>query len=262
MPRIEKSMFKGQSGSFTIGSERTTAEEVLVMPVFQSDAELFVGFVADVWSSIESQYISAVGQDVALPFTQEELVRYAFTGMRARLGRVNDNRTDLAPTTRVRFDIRCDDPWQMPAIIAAVLNSIGRVQLEDPVITIYPVWNPAYDEYVMTRTEWLRVTQLLRGVSRNTQMKLVLVNSLSGDRTGDEMLLSLVPVRDELGRIVRIAHKTQPVDAVAAAVYIIAGFAPDIYAGVSTALHPLLLPPFYITVGALRQNMWRLTDAA
>lgn len=252
MPRIDKSMLKSQNGSFTIGSERTVAEEVLNVSVFQSDAELFIKFVGDVYDSIESQYITAVGQDRALPFTKEDLVRYAFTGVRTRLARVNND----------RYDIRCDDPWQMPAILAAIMNSIGRVQIEDPVCTMTPVWNAEYDQQLLTRAEWTRVTQHLRGVARNAQMRIVLVNSLAGDRSGDEMLLSLVPVRDEVGRIVRIASRTQPVDAIAAAVYVIAGFAPDIYAGVSTAQHPLLLPPFYITVAALHQNLWRLSDAA
>lgn len=222
------------------------------MPVFQSDSTLFTEFVSEVYDSIEAQYITAGGRDDGLPFTKEEFISYAFLGMRTRLARVNDE----------RFYVRCDDPWQMPALLAAIINSIGRVQIEDPVVTVYPVWNPALNEYLLTRTEWIRMTQLLRGVANTKGMKLVFVNSLAGDRSGDEMLLSLVPVRDDVGRIVRIAHKTQPVDAIAAAVYIIAGFAPDIYAGVSTALHPMLLPPYFITVGALRQNLWRLTDAA
>jgi hypothetical protein len=252
MPRIDKSMLKNSNGSFQIGSERTTAEEVLSVPVFQNDAELFVGFVGDVYDSIESMYAAANAQAVGLPFTKEELVKYAFTGMRSRLARVNNE----------RFDVRCDDPWQMPAILAAIINSIGRVEIEAPVITMVPTWNVTYDEFVMTRSDWHRVTQLLRGVVRNDMMKLVVVNALAGDKAGDEMLLSLIPVRDDVGRIVRIAHRTQPVDPIAAAVYVIAGFAPEIYAGVSLGLHPLLLPPHYIAVGALRQNLWRLSDVA
>lgn len=252
MPRIDKSMLKSQNGSFSIGSERTVAEEVLLMPVFQSDSGLFEGFVGEVYDSIESQYVTASGQETGLPFTKMEFLYYAYTGLRTRLARVNDE----------RFSIRCDDTWQMPAILAAVFNSIGRVQVEDPVVTIYPVWSAEFDSCLLTRTEWIRITQLIRGVAKNQNMRIVLVNSLAGDRSGDEVLLSLIPVRDDQGRIVRISHKTQPVDAIAAAVYLIAGFAPDIYAGVNTALHPMLLPPYFITVGALRQNLWRLTDAA
>jgi hypothetical protein len=252
MPRIDKSMFKTQSGSFTLGSERTAAEEKLNVAVFASDADLFVEFVGDLYDSIETQYVAATGHISAMPFTKEDFVKYAFTGMHTRLARVNNTRSV----------IRCDDPWQMPAVLAAVINSVGRVVLEQPVITIEPVWNPVYDPFLLTVQQWHRITQGLRAIARVSEMKLVLVNALAGDRSGDEMLMALIPVRDEVGRIVQIGHRSMPVDPIAAAVYIISGFAPEIYAGVSLALHPLLLPPYYVTVAALRQNLWRLSDAA
>jgi len=261
MPRIDKSVLKGQGGSFNIGSERTVAEEVLQVAVFQSDdGELFAGFVSDVYDAIASQYQTAYATNAPLPFTREELVKYAFTGMRARLARVNNE--GGVRVNGERWQIRCDDPWQMPAILAAVLNSIGRVQVEDPVITIYPIWDERFDAQVLDRAAWIRITQLIRGVASSPAMKLIVVNQLAGDRSGDEMVLTLIPVRDEVGRIVRFGHRNQPVDAIAAAVYYIAGFAPSIYAGVTTAQHPMLLPPYFITVGALRQNLWRLTEAA
>lgn len=259
MPRIEKQMLKTQSGSFTIGSCRTAAEEKMEMTVFKNDATLFIEFVGDIFDAIEVEYVTVAGCGNALPFTKDDFVKYAFTAMCTRVRRVNNDRTFI---NSERFELRCDDPWQLPAGIAAVINAVGRVVLENPVITIEPVWNHEYDSYVLSQREWHRITQQLRAISRAGNMKLVLVNALSGDRSGDEMLMSLIPVRDEMGRIVQIAHRTMPVDPIAAAVYIISGFDPEIYAGVSLALHPLLLPPYYVTVGALRQNLWRLTDAA
>lgn len=259
MPRIEKQMLKTQSGSFTIGSCRTAAEEKMEMTVFKNDAALFVEFVSDIFDAIEVEYVNVAGCGDALPFTKDDFIKYAFTAMCARVRRVNNDRSMI---NGERFEIRCDDPWQLPAAIAAVINSVGRVTLENPVITIEPVWNHEYDTWILSQRQWHRVTQQLRAVSRAENMKLVLVNALAGDRSGDEMLMSLIPVRDEMGRIVQIAHRTQPVDPIAAAVYVISGFDPEIYAGVSLALHPLLLPPYYVTVGALRQNLWRLTDAA
>jgi hypothetical protein len=259
MPRIEKQMLKTPSGSFTIGSCRTAAEEKMEMTVFKDDAVLFTEFVTDIFDAIEVEYVTVAGCGDALPFTKDDFLRYAFTAMCSRVRRVNNDRSMIAGE---RFEIRCDDPWQLPAAIAAVINSVGRVTLENPVITIEPAWNHAYDNLVLNQRQWHRVTQQLRAVSRAENMKLVLVNALAGDRSGDEMLMSLIPVRDEMGRIVQIAHRTTPVDPIAAAVYIISGFDPEIYAGVSLALHPLLLPPYYVTVGALRQNLWRLTDAA
>lgn len=259
MPRIDKAMLKTQSGSFTIGSCRTAAEEKMEMPVFKNDATLFIEFVGDVYDSIESQYVVVAGDGGELPFTKTDFVKYAFTAMCTRVRRVNNDRSSV---NNERFEIRCDDPWRMPAVIAAVINAVGRVVLEQPVITIEPVWNHDYDEYVLTVQQWHRVSQQLSAVARVEGMKITLVNALAGDRSGDEMLMSLIPVRDEMGRIVQVAHRTTPVDPIAAAVYIISGFDPEIYAGVSLALHPLLLPPYYVTVGAVRQNLWRLSDAA
>lgn len=259
MPRIEKQMLKTQSGSFTVGSCRIAAEEKMDMTVFKNDATLFIEFVGDIYDSIETEYVTVGGCGDVLPFTKSDFIKYAFTAMCTRVRRVTNDRTFIGSE---RFEIRCDDPWQLPAALAAVINSVGRVTLENPVITIEPVWNHEYDVYILTQREWHKVTQQLRATARAGNMKLVLVNALAGDRSGDEMLMSLIPVRDEMGRIVQIAHRTQPVDPIAAAVYVISGFDPEIYAGVSLALHPLLLPPYYITVGALRQNLWRLTDAA
>jgi hypothetical protein len=259
MPRIDKQMLKTQGGSFTIGSCRTVAEEKMEMTVFKNDATLFTEFVGEIYDSIEAQYVTVAGCGDALPFTKTDLINYAFTAMCTRVRRVNNDRS---PINGEQFEIRCDDPWQLPAAIAAVINSVGRVMVESPVLEIVPVWNHEYDSHVLSQSAWHRITQRLRAVSRAENMKLVLVSALAGDKTGDEMLMSLIPVRDEMGRVIQVGHRTTPVDPIAAAVYVISGFDPEIYAGVNLALHPLLLPPYYITVGALRQNLWRLTDAA
>jgi len=259
MPRIDKTMLKTQGGSFTIGSCRTAAEEKMELSVFKNDADLFIEFVGDIFDAIEVEFSTIAGCGDELPFTKSDFVKYAFTAMCSRVRRVTNDRS---PINGAKFEIRTDHPWKLPANIAVVINAVGRVTLEMPVITIEPVWNHAYDEYVLTESAWHRITQKISAVSKAQGMKLVLVNALASDKTGDDMLMSLVPVRDEMGRIVQIGHKTIPVDPAAASVFIISGFDPEIYAGVNLALHPMLLPPYYITVGALRQNLWRLSDVA
>lgn len=259
MPRIEKQMLKTQGGSFTIGSCRTAADEKMVMTVFKDDATLFIEFVGSIYDAIEVEYVTVAGCGDSLPFTKDDFVRYAFTAMCARVRRVNNDRSNILGE---RFEIRCDDPWQLPATLAAVINSVGRVMHESPVIMIEPAWNHDYDHMVLSQRQWHHVTQQIRAVSRAQNMKLVLVSALAGDKAGDDMLMTLIPVRDEMGRIVQVGHRTTEVDPIAAAVYIISGFDPEIYAGVNLALHPMLLPPYYVTVAALRQNLWRLSDAA
>jgi len=253
MPRIDKTMLKGQGGSLHIGSERSVVEEVLEVKVFSEDATIFTEFVSDVFDAIAAQYATVTGREpLAFPVTREEFVAYAFTALRTRVARVNND----------RWPIRCNDPWQLPAVLAAAINGIGRVSLETPVVTITPIWNVEYDAFLMDVRSWHRVTQQLRAVAANSEMKLVLVRGLADDKAGDENIMALVPVRDTLGRIVRLANRTHEVDPIAAVVYLLAGFAPDIYAGLNLATHPLLLPPYYITVAALHQNLWRLADVA
>jgi len=253
MPRIDKTMLKSQGGSFPVGSERTVVEEVLEVKVFEEDAILFTQFCGDIYDAIASQYVVVSGREPGtFPITRAEFQMYAFTALRTRVARVNNE----------RFPIRCNDPWQLPSILAAAINGIGRVQIETPVVTITPVWNPAYDTELLDVRTWNAITQRLRSVAANSEMKLILVKALADDKSGDENIMSLVPVRDSLGRIVRLSKQEHEVDPIAAVVYLLAGFAPEIYAGLTLATHPLLLPPYYVTVAALHQNMWRLADVA
>lgn len=260
MPRMDKSMFKTQGGSFSVGSRRTAAEEKMEMTVFKSDAELFVQFVGEMYDSIETAYTAVATSDRPMQFTKEEFVQYAFTAMATRVRRITN---DHSLINGERFELRCDSPWALPATLAAVINAVGRVMWEVPVVTIEPVWNHAYDEFVLVNERvWHRISQAIRATSRIEGMKLVLVNQLAKDPMGDDALMVLIPVRDEMGRIVRVGHRTMPVDPAAAAVFLISGFDPDIYAGVNLALPALLLPPYYVEAGEVRQNLWRLTDVA
>jgi hypothetical protein len=259
MPRIDKSMLKSQGGSFPVGSERTVVEEVVQMVVFKNDAELFVGFVTDIYDAIASQYvIVSGGRPMDFPVTQEEFIKYAFTAVKTRTARIANN---TATAEGVRWPIRTNDSWQLPSILAAAINGIGIVTLEAPVVTIVPVWNPAYDPYLLTVREWNSITQRLRAVANNSEMKIVLVKAIADDKSGDEAIMSLIPIRDELGRISRLGAYHQ-VDTIAAVVYLLAGFDPDIYAGMTLATHPMLLPPYYVTAAALHQGLWRLSNVA
>jgi hypothetical protein len=142
-----------------------------------------------------------------------------------------------------------------------VINGVGIVSREAPVVTLVPVWNDAYNDQLLTVREWHSITQRLRAVASNSEMKVIFVKAIADDKFGDEALMSLIPVRDEMGRIVRLgSHHT--VDTIAATVYLLAGFDPDVYAGMSLATHPMLLPPYYVTAAALHQGLWRLANVA
>jgi hypothetical protein len=259
MPRIDKSMFKSQNGSFPVGSERTVVEEVIPMVVFKNDAQLFTTFVSDLYDALASQYvIVSGGRPMDFPITLDEFIKYAFTAVKTRVSRIGNNTAVVGGT---RWPIKTNDSWQLPSVLAAAINGIGIVSQEAPVVTVVPVWNPIYDPMLLTVQEWHSITQRLRAVASNSEMKVIFVKAIADDKFGDEAIMSLVPIRDDQGRIVRLGSN-HTVDTIAAVVYLLAGFDPDVYAGLSLATHPMLLPPYYVTAAALHQGMWRLSNVA
>lgn len=253
MPRLDQSNQKGLGEVTKLGSNRLIVDEVQDMLLWHdtSDAALFDKFVSDIWSVYNERWgMYHNGQD--LPVSEDDFLRYAYTAVKTRVSRVRGD----------RFHLRCDDPWQLAAPLALAVNGLGRVSLEAPVVTIMPLWNPEYDARVITdQQEWYRITERLRAVGEDRDCKIVLVKAMAGDRTGDESVMSLVPVRDELGRLVRL-HANHTVDAVAATVFLISGFQATIYGEFTLRTHPQILPPYYMDVAALRQYLWRFTATA
>jgi hypothetical protein len=239
MPRIDRSAFEG-AGVIRLTSTVMSAEEVR-MPVFGTDGVLFRTFVTETFNAHASKWLAF---HPVFPVTEEEWLAYAYTALRSRIARVNNE----------PGFVRTDDDWCIPSIIAHLINGIGVVYNDNPVCNVIPVWNPEYDEFLLTRPQWIDVTRKMRIVSADTdKMKAVFVRNMAGDRHGDPDVMNLVPVRDELGRIVRLHHDT-PIDGVAAFVYLAADFRPNIYESYSLATHPMLLPPKYIEAAAASQG--------
>lgn len=253
MPRIDKTMLKGLGEVTKLGSNRLIVDEVqdMVLWKFESDAEIFERFVGDIWDVYNERW-GMYHNGQLLPVSKLDFVRYAYTAVKTRVSRVRGE----------RFHLRCDEPWQLPAPLAVAINGLGRVSLEAPVVTLLPAWNPEYDSRLITeQREWYQITERLRAVGNDPDCKIILVKALAGDRTGDENVMSLVPIRDELGRLVRL-HAHHPVDAVAATVYLISGFQPDVYREYTLRTHPQTLPAYYMEAAALTQYLWRYVDTA
>lgn len=240
MPQLDRSAFSG-SDLEKIKSQVTVVTEEVLLMVFETDDQLFRRFVDTSYDAHQYKW-EAHHNGSEFPVAREEWMRYAYTMLRSRLARINDEPRQ----------IRCDDEWMAPAMIATVVNSIGRVTMEAPAMVYRPVWNPEFDEMVLPREDWVRVTAKLRALASDREFtKFVFVRSLSGDRTGDPLIMDLIPVRDEMGRIVQLRHE-QPIDGVAAFVYLACGFMPGIYAGVPADLHARLLPKRYLSAAAAR----------
>jgi len=233
MPQLDRTAFEGAELA-RVHSSVAVAREVKLR-VFQTDDSLFRQFIAATYRSHTYKW-EAVHPQGSFLVTAEEWYRYAVTALRSRLARVNDE----------HGHIRSDAEWQIPSMIAAVLNGIGRVTIDAPAMVYTPVWNIAYDELLLTVNEWADITARLRSIAADREYtKFVFVRNLTGDRTGDPMIMDLIPVRDTTGKIVQLRSQV-PVDGVAAFVYLAMGFLPVEYAVFDLNVHPRALPPKYL----------------
>jgi len=233
MPQLERGAFEGTE-LHRVQSVTTTAREVRVA-VFATDDLLFRQFVDATYDAHVYKWEASHSQGSFL-VSREEWMKYAFTALRSRLARVNDD----------SGQIRSDDEWQIPSMIATVLNAIGRVTIDGPAMQYTPVWNTEFNAMVLSRAEWAQITTKMRALASDREnAKFVFVRSLTGDRSGDRMIMDLIPVRDANGRIVRL-HSEQPVDGLAAFVYLACGFLPDVFSNLTLEVHPRVLPRRYI----------------
>jgi hypothetical protein len=245
MPKLESGAFEG-TDLFRVRALVVTASEVK-LTVFATDDLLFRRFI-DASYDAHVMVWEASHPQGSFTVTREEWMRYAFTALRSRLARVNDE----------GGFIRSDDNWQIPAMWATILNAIGRVNIDAPAMQYVPVWNVEYDAMVMRRDEWNIVTSKMRALaSDRDNAKFIFVRGLTGDRTGDPIIMDIVPVRDATGRIVRL-HSDAPFDGVAAFVYLACGFLPEAFVYADLQLHPRYLPRRYMPVEAVEYGAQEL----
>jgi len=245
MPQLDRAAFEGAELA-RVHSTPATSKEVRLL-VFTTDDALFRQFIAATYRSHVYKWESAHPTG-SFTVTEEEWYRYALTALRSRIARVNDD----------HGQIRSDAEWQIPSMIAAVLNGIGRVTIDEPAMVYTPVWNPRYDALLLSKEEWADITARMRGLAADREYtKFVFVRNLTGDRTGDPMIMDLIPVRNELGNIVELRSK-QPVDGVAAFVYLAMGFLPEEYAVFDLTIHPRALPPKKIETAVVEAGVYEL----
>jgi len=250
MPRADTPALKGLSGAKNLASYRSLAESRLYVDVLV-DEEVFVRFVNSVHDALATHWL-ATNHGGDFPVAADELLRYSYTAMRSRVSRVNNE----------RYDVRCDDAWALPNPIAAICAMIGRVESENPVVTIIPRWNHEHDTKLMSYEEWSLFSRQMRSLEATPGSKIVLAHAIEGGKWGDEALMALLPIRDAQGRTTRISAMNFEVDPTAAAAYLIGGLWPEAWEGVSLPTHPLMLPRSYIEAAAVLMYLHRLADAA
>jgi hypothetical protein len=101
----------------------------------------------------------------------------------------------------------------------------------------------------------------LRVMAKDPDCKFIFADAISGDRRGDETLMALIPVRDELGRILEIRGQ-KDFDAVAGVAYFILDLQPENMDGRALTRHPLLMPPYFLRTAAVIQYMTRYAEVS
>lgn len=257
MPRIgNNEMPKSWRVVSNLATERTIADEEMEVTVLR-DSDIFERFVTSVYDTINERYGCAHGGAI-MPITLEEFIRYSYTAVRARVARVNSERVQI---NGLNWQVRCDDTWALPTPIAFIVAGIGRVQMEMPIISIKPSWNNEHDVHILNYEEWSIISRRLRAIEADRANQLTLAHALEGGKNGDEQLMSLIPVRDALGRVTELrSHGI--FDPVAAASYLILGLDPSVADDVALPRHPLMIPPRYIQAAILLQYLHRLAEAS
>lgn len=257
MPRISNNeMPKGWRVVSNLASERSIADEVMEVTVLH-DSDVFEQFVSNIYDALTERFGCAHG-GALMPITVEDLTRYAYTAVRARVARVNSERVAIDGRN---WQVRCDDTWALPTPLAFIIAGIGRVTLEMPVITIVPKWNEEHDIHVLSYEDWSLISRRLRAIEADKANEITLAHAIEGGKQGDETLMALVPVRDAVGRVTEI--RSQGVfDPVAAAAYLIAGLEPSALDTAALPQHPLMLPPRYIQAAIVLQYLHRLAEAS
>jgi hypothetical protein len=249
MPRIDQSMFKGLGGAEITHSERYVGEERLVVSVL-SEYGAFDEYVDGTWETIASKW-EMYHYGSTFPVTLEEYRRYCYTAVGARVAR----------TRSERFHVRCDDAWALPAPLGAVLAGIGKVTLEAPVLQIVPAMDPSLTERFLTYDEWASITRRLRAVESDPNCKFVFAHAIAGEKSGDDALMSLVPVTDERGVLIELRQRYE-IHPIAAAAFLILGLAPEGMSGNETqTAHPLLRSPHMIRIAGVKAFLHRFYDA-
>lgn len=214
-------------------SERDVAVGTVEVEVL-ADLSTVEEFTTEVWNNLNDQW-SNTHYGSALPVARDELRDYFFTAIKMRVLYARNE----------RCEVRLDDNWALPSSMAVLIAQIGRVDIEAPVARLLPRWNSEADSFVLTYEAWLSMTQRMRSIERDPDARFIFANALSKDRTGNPELMTLIPIRDDLGRYTEI-RGSREVDAFAASAYIILGMMPEGLSDTVLASHPLLSMPYYV----------------
>lgn len=268
-------------GATELLSAPTYGGEVTVK-VFGYSSDLFDALVNGLYAGMEGTWFDTTRTE--MPVSREDFRTYCVMAARTRISRVNNERRQIWP-------LRTNDQWSLPTQIANVVNSVGRVFMDESATLIVPIW-PTIDELVTPVTSDLD-TAYLRGLIENenffvlTTMKLrrieahfqrlpgvpvVFVDHIASETEGDPDVMCLVPSYssptasaegEEPVRLHARAASDRMVNGTVAFSYLAWALLPSVYQQNNIFMHPLENPGGrYIESQAVRSTWMRLLAKA
>jgi len=173
------------------------------------DLEVFRSFVLSMYTAL-SDHVESRG--LMMTVSYDETVKYFLTAVRARTYKASRQYEAHDPT----FHIKCGSAWCLPASFAAIVDKIGVVELDVPRATFVPVWPSSLNSETWSQpAELIPTTARFRSLADHPDLKLTFANAIQSNITGDNEVMSLIPLRDDLGRIREIRGRV-PFDGVSA----------------------------------------------
>jgi len=233
----------------------------VTVSVFGYSNGLFDALIEEMYSGMEGTWFDTTR--TPMPLTRDEFRTYCVMAARTRICRVNNERRNVWP-------IRTNDQWSLPTQIANVVNSVGRVFMDEVATLIVPIW-PDFDTsadpfeaalgttylrgLVETDDFFVRTTMKLRRIEAHFKMlpgvPVVFVDHIASEVEGDPDVMCLVPVYSsptasaEGEEPVRLHARTSSdrmVNGTVAFNYLAWALLPSVYQQNSVNMHPLEIP--------------------
>jgi hypothetical protein len=248
--------------------------------VFGTDSDLFNLLIGELYNSMEGHWFDTTHQ--SLPVTPEEFRAYCYMAARTRISRVNNERRSV-------WALRTNDDWALPSQIANVVNSVGRVFMDETATQLIPVWpvrtaardlHPDVDTDVMRQSVEeglfmdisLRMKRVKSHFDRLQGVPVVFVDHIANEVEGDPDVMCLVPsyarpdsasVGETPVRLHARASSDRMVNGTVAFNYLAWALLPAVYQTNHVGLHPLEMPGGrYIETGAVQATWLRLLAKA
>lgn len=248
--------------------------------VFGTDSNLFTLLIDQLYNSMEGHWFDTTRQ--SLPVTVDEFRAYCYMAARTRIARVNNER-------RTVWALRTNDEWALPSQIANVVNSVGRVFMDETATLLVPVWpvatatrqlHPDVDTDVMRQSLEeglfldisLRMKRVKSHFDRLQGVPVIFVDHIANEMEGDPDVMCLVPAYatpesasfgETPVRLHARASSDRMVNGTVAFNYLAWALLPSVYMTNHVGLHPLESPGGrYIETGAVQATWLRLLAKA